>query len=323
MNSTLELATQHLLKYLANPSGSCVFVYEPSYRRIADDILDRIDTGWVRCVDLAAADLGDLSASIRGEPVCFAFDRRYGPNPPSWQDWVVRESRDRLDMTFTLCDCADRFEDLFAIPPDEITKVNSELLERVDGGSILRAVNDDGTNLSIQLSKQYDWVMIDGFVEREHDLTVNLPPGEIATYPARVDGTVVFRGALLGTIPIGRKYGLIEDPITLQIEQSVITRIDAPSPSMQADLEFCLKAVPYADHVCEIGLGTHPAIRSLTGLNYSFEEKHLGFHIGFGASLAQQNVERVTHHHLDMMFAEIRLDLDGAPLFSAGDYHTA
>jgi leucyl aminopeptidase (aminopeptidase T) len=72
-------------------------------------------------------------------------------------------------------------------------------------------------------------------------------------------------------------------------------------------------------NVCEIGFGTNRSIRTLTGLNYSFEEKHYGFHLGFGATLAQQNVQRETDHHLDLLFSECILELDGRVVFD-GEY---
>ena len=57
----------------------------------------------------------------------------------------------------------------------------------------------------------------------------------------------------------------------------------------------------------------------IRGFNYKHEESRLGFHLGFGASLAQQNVERLTPHHLDLLLQDCRLYLDGVLLFD-GEY---
>lgn len=318
-------ALAHFARYLANPTGECLFVFEPAYRHIArglaaaggpvDDIVE------IACLDAASVGPDALSEMLGTSPVCFAFDRRYGTSRTRIGERLAELARNRQQLTFTLCDCADRFDQLFAVPPERITELNRGLLARLIGTEGTMHVKDgNGTDLYIELSSEYDWVSIDGFEERRHDLTINLPPGEVATFPASVNGSVQFTGALLGTIPIGRKHGYVSEPVTLTIEASRVVEIRAADDALRRDLEFCLRHAPFADHVCEIGLGTHPAIRSLVGLNYTFEEKHYGFHMGFGASLAQQNVERVTDHHLDLLFDRCVVEVGGEILFDGDEY---
>jgi leucyl aminopeptidase (aminopeptidase T) len=131
----------------------------------------------------------------------------------------------------------------------------------------------------------------------------------------------VFAGGLLGTIPIGRKYGPIRQPIRLRIEAGKVIDLEVSDPGLRRDLEFCLYFDRYTSQVNEIGFGTNPAIRRpVRGYNYKHEESRMGFHLGFGASLAQQNVERLTPHHLDFLLEDCVMHLDGALLFD-GSYH--
>ena len=101
-----------------------------------------------------------------------------------------------------------------------------------------------------------------------------------------------FIGGLLGTIPIGRKYGPITRPIHLRIEDGRLTELSTDDERLLADLRFCFEFDHYTGQVNEIGFGTNTSITGpLRGFNYKHEESRLGFHLGFGASLAQQNVE--------------------------------
>jgi leucyl aminopeptidase (aminopeptidase T) len=173
----------------------------------------------------------------------------------------------------------------------------------------------------VEFDEQYEWVNQDGYTEADYALTMNLPMGEVATYTPNVDGELVFVGGLLGTIPIGRKHGPVREPVRMHIVNGHLAELETADPVLQGDLEFCLHFDRYTSQVNEIGFGTNPAISGpVRGFNYKHEESRLGFHLGFGASLAQQNVERLTPHHLDFLLDDCEMFLDGRLLFD-GDYH--
>lgn len=318
--TSLDRAVTHLLSYLNDGETECIFVFEPAYRRIAERIM--ACSSLTSCIDIEETPEAAIRDAIAGRAACLAFDRRYGPIRPPWQPLFVELARERTESTFTLCDCAHLFDSIFEVAPQEIVELNTRLRERMITAESMHVADAHGTDLTIEFDPRHSWVSIDGFEERRHNLTVNLPPGEIATHPGAVNGTIAFVGGLLGTIPIGRKYGMITAPIRLDVQQGEVRVIDCPNARLAKDLNFCLGHDSGANGIHEIGLGTHPRIIELAGLNYSWEEKHYGFHVGVGASLAQQDgAERVTNHHLDFLFDQVDLTIDGAPLLAQpGEY---
>jgi leucyl aminopeptidase (aminopeptidase T) len=298
-------------------------VYERAYSNIVEALRQYANGEGREVRTLAVEPLDDreLFDLLSGADkfVC-AFNRQYRPGLAPHVRVMIERATTLAGRAYTLSDLSDVFFEVFQVSPDRIADLNRRIHAAVRGRAAMRITDTNGTDLHVGLSDRYEWVHIDGFVDAALELTVNLPPGEIATYSDDVHGVIRFRGGLLGTIPIGRKYGFIDEPITFVIEHNRVVSVHARDPHLQQDLEFCLDFTPQTRAVCEIGLGTHPAIRSLCGLNYTYEEKHYGFHLGLGASLAQQNVERVTEHHLDLLFAESRVVVDGQLLFD-GEYH--
>jgi leucyl aminopeptidase (aminopeptidase T) len=324
MYERAQTAIRHLFEYLDVRPGVPLLVYERTYEPIVA-AATHFATAHGKPLrtqpveHLSEDELFDLLSSA--EKFVCAFNRQYRTGLSRHVQVMIERATTLAQRAYTLSDVSEVFFDLFQVPPKQIVELNQCIDRTLASGSLLHVTNPCGTDLFIPLSDRYNRVHIDGFADAALDLTVNLPPGEIATYSDGVHGVIRFRGGLLGTIPIGRKYGFIDQPITFVIEKNRVVTVEAPDPALQKDLEFCLDIEPpYTRCVCEIGFGTHPAIRSLLGLNYTYEEKHYGFHLGFGATLAQQNVERMTGHHLDLLFSESRVEIDGRLLFD-GEYH--
>lgn len=321
-NDARFVAASHLAMYLDNDSGAVLFAHAEPYADIAAACEIACRRRGIDFISRPAeqGSLSELTSTLAAHPaVCLAFNRTYGASPPESTRALIEAARERKGLTWTLADVAHRFDQIFAVPPEEIVASNTALRERARTWKHLVVRSPTGTALEIELSPRYEWVSIDGFEERAAGLVVNLPPGEIATYPAQISGTIRFVGALLGTIPIGRKHGLINAPLEIVIDDGAVGEVRG-SGSLPDDVRFCLSVSEHAGLVCEVGLGTHPAIRSLEGLNYSYEEKHYGFHVGFGAALAQQNVERITDHHLDLLFADAVIEADGVVVFDGNSF---
>lgn len=322
----LRRAAGHLLDYLDGRPGRPLVAYEADYAYVAR-ALSAVAAERGTHIELLAVE-GVAPEELRrclasADKFLCAFNRRYQNGFDERVRLLIEYATSRAERAFTLSDISDDFIRIFQVPPARITDLNRRVAARLSEAREVRVTDPAGTDLHIGLSRAYEIVHIDGFSESAHGLTVNLPPGEVATYSDSVRGVIRFRGGLLGTIPIGRKYGFIDEPVTLYIEDGRVVHVECKDAALLEDLYFCLDLTPFTRNVCEIGFGTHPAIRELKGLNYTFEEKHHGFHLGFGATLAQQNVERVTDHHLDLLFADARVEADGAVLFDGIEYITA
>jgi hypothetical protein len=317
-----EVAIRHLLSYLDTRPGKLTIAFEPAYLYVAEALkaISRRSVQLLPASDITPDQL--FSALTASEKFLCAFNRTFAAGFTPHVDVMIERSTSLSIKAFTLTDISADFFNVFQSDPKAILQLNERLMNRFRNGSKMLIRDTNGTHLQIDLQNDlYDWVSIDGFTEAALDLTFNLPPGEVATYSPSVNGEIYFVGGLLGTIPIGRKYGLIEDPIYITIQDGIAIDFNTDNKKLREDLEFCLNLTPFTNSVCEVGIGTNPSIRSLKGLNYTFEEKHYGFHLGFGATLAQQNnVERMTDHHLDLLFSECTIELDDQIIFD-GEFH--
>src|ERR1043165_275791 len=289
-------AIEHLFRYLDARPGRLLFAYEAAFRPIVEEakqylLESRQDVDFVPVEEYAASELYERLTAADKFLCAYNLTFREGLTE---RVLVMTERATTLSLrAYTIADLSAAFFDVFQSCPDRIKLLNVKLIRALQTSSEMEVTDPNGTNLRIKLNKSYDWVNIDGFTEAKFDLTCNLPVGEVATYSPSVNGVIEFTGSLLGTIPIGRKYGAVRAPIKIEIKDNVATRIECENKLLQDDLEFCLGFDSYTNHVNEVGIGTNDAVRgTLSGLNYKYEENHYGFHLGFGASLAQQNVTR-------------------------------
>lgn len=322
--ASLRTAVFHLLDYLDLRPGNTLFAYENPYRHVAAAIAQAgRDRG--KCIDLLAVETvtpDELRTLLKtADKFLCAFNRTFATGLTEHVQVMVECGVEWPERAYTLSDISADFERVFQADPWVIADLNTRLIRTLQEGRELKVEDSRGTNLRIRFDSQYEWVNQDGFTEADYALIMNLPMGEVATYTPDVEGELIFVGGLLGTIPIGRKYGPVSEPVRISIRAGRVTEIDAADKALLKDLLFCLDYDHYTRQVNEIGFGTNPAITGpVRGYNYKHEESRLGFHLGFGASLAQQNVERLTPHHLDLLLDDCHMYLDGTLLFD-GDYH--
>jgi len=316
-------AALHLFDYLDLRAGDLLVAYEPAYDAIVCDLMTvaRETDRKIIVLPVDSISAAQLATELRGAPkfLC-AFNRQFGSGLTEHVNTMIECGVEFAHKAFTLSDISHEFVSVFQSDPVYIAERNAALIRVLQDGRELFVEDDRGTSLHVTFDRQYKWVNQDGYTEADYDLTMNLPMGEVATYTQHVEGTLEFVGGLLGTIPIGRKYGPITKPIHLRIEDGRLSELFTDNDRLLADLRFCFDFDFYTSQVNEIGFGTNTAITGpIRGFNYKHEESRLGFHLGFGASLAQQNVERLTPHHLDLLLQDCRLHLDSVLLFD-GEY---
>ena len=75
------------------------------------------------------------------------------------------------------------------------------------------------------------WRSIDGT-----NIANEVVPSEVSTYTPNVNGMVVFTGVLVSLVPIGKKYGHIQHPITFHIENGLIISTHCDNKELETDL---------------------------------------------------------------------------------------
>jgi leucyl aminopeptidase (aminopeptidase T) len=322
-----EKAVRHLFEYLDMRPGVPLVAYERAFAPIARELLQYaaeaerpLDVLQVETVDPATLH----ERLTEADKFLCAYNRTFATGFTPHVEVMSERAVELAYRAYTITDLSEAFFDVFQECPSAIQELNETLIRVLQAGTRLEIADRNGTELVATLHEEYDWVNMDGFSEADFNLTCNLPVGEVASYSGDVEGTVHFTGALLGTIPIGRKHGAVTEPIQLDIVAGRVERVVCSNRQLKHDLEYCLYWDEHTAKVNELGFGTNSAVpRRILGFNYKYEENRVGFHLGFGASLAQQNVERLTPHHLDLVFDQSELTLDGEPLFRDGEYRLA
>jgi len=318
-------AVDHLFKYLDARKGKLDIVYENSYQLIIDSIFeylkinDRTDVTFHKVSEKTKEEL--FSILTNSEKFLCAYNPTWEKGFSNKLNVMVERAMELSYKAYQLSDMSAVFFEVFQACPFTIQELNKRLIRCFQTSHEMIVTDNNGSKIEVQLDDTYDWVNMDCFSEVDFNLSCNLPVGEVATYAPHVNGEIYFTGALLGTIPIGRNHGFINDPVYFKIEDNAITKIETDNQYLLEDLKTCLYFDDFTHLVNEIAVGTNYGVPTpLKGFNYKYEENQFGFHIGFGASLAQQNVQRLTPHHLDLVFEKSTVYLDGKLLFD-GNYH--
>lgn len=323
LNAAEYRAINHFFQYLDARPGRPLLAYVQDFAPVVDAMAEYVAiTGEeIDFLPVERCSIEELYNRLTGaEKFVCAFNPTFGPGLTDYVRTMIERVTTLSVRAYTVTDMSAAFFTTLQSDPRAIQSLNARLIRVLQSASEMTITTQSGSRLVIDLSSEYNWVNMDCFTEADYDLPCNLPVGEVATYSPSVNGTVSFMGGLLGTIPIGRKYGAITEPVHLEIVDNRVTRIDTGNPALKRDLEYCLFFDEHTSSVNEIALGTNDAIpRRILGFNYKYEENRVGFHLGFGASLAQQNVTRLTPHHLDFIFDDAVVAVDGVTLFD-GEY---
>lgn len=313
-------AVEHFLYYLAHHpalSGvqrpSILIGHTERYLAITQAITQasngRFDFQAQR-LDLAPT--GKLAEAIEAcDLYMFLYDSSTLPNPRAEGPDFIRALQgvmaEHWKKSLLLKDYGDYFYDTFSVPPQRIADLNASLIRRMSAASVLSFTDEHGSRLEAPLSSIRKWTNINGV--GNHDLA----PGEIATHSEAINGRVRFVGTFLSTIPFARKYGVLESPLELWIENSTVCSVASDVPGLAHDFNKYLNANPSNRRVEELGIGTNEGVKGLYARNAGFEERHCGLHLGLGGG-------QKGSHHLDLIFASGVLALDDKPVFADGSY---
>jgi leucyl aminopeptidase (aminopeptidase T) len=207
------------------------------------------------------------------------------------------------------------FSKAFNLVPDELSRLNATLLDRVKPAHRLRVTSRGGTDLTVTIdSEKYHWISNRGFW-RPGGFTI-LPAGEIATYPASVDGVLVADGAYNANILTKLNAALAPNPVRVEIENGTAVNLTCAEPRLNEMFQLCLSS-PYGRRVGEFGLGTNRGIDAFIPANSHINERRCGVHLGFGQhnqSLAI--VPYIADVHLDLITdgALVWVDDDPEPI---------
>lgn len=321
-----------------------------------DTFLDsyaRVDEGsaCVLCVHRSCADVGAWIAAaltLRGAPLqMFSFDHRDDAlfeevlqgklaalRRPEIRRVVVivcelstmtfrrvlkraREAEpDRVSLVRLINCSPELFELALQVTAEDLRRINAGLIDRLHRASRLRVTSPQGTDLEITLdSARYRWVSNFG-LSGPGEMGI-LPPGELNTFPAAIRGQLVADGAFNLNLATDVDARLAGRPVRITIEDGrmVDHRCDDRAVSRLLDHVFSEEA---ARNVGELGFGTNVGITRFIAMNSHINERHPGVHVGFGEHGQPGLVPFQATRHLDLIFADARITVDGGEVIDMG-----
>lgn len=144
----------------------------------------------------------------------------------------------------------------------------------VSGAETLTLTTPAGTDLTFQLDDR-TWHQDTGDVT-EAGSFANLPAGEVYISPVSAEGTLVIDGSM-------RPHGLLDGPVTFTIEDGFVVDVDDEDiATMLAEASETAQKPQSPYNIAELGIGTNPAVTTLSG-NILLDEKAKGTaHVAVG-----------------------------------------
>jgi hypothetical protein len=310
-------AIEHFLYYLKHHpavggtlSPKVLLAHTGEYSTIVGNIVESPtahDTFQFSTMALDASPIDELSQAITQSDLYVLFyDASTLPNPRAEGPTFIRQLQgvmsEQWKKSLLFKDYGHYFYDTFSVKPERIAQLNASLIDRMSQGQTLSFSDERGSYFDASLRDLKKWTNINGVGNYD------LAPGEIATHSESINGHVRFVGTFLSTIPFARKYGVIESPLELWIEDSTITRVATEVPGLANDFSKYLDANPSNRRIEELGIGTNEGVTQLYARNAGFEERHCGLHLGLGGGAKGS-------HHLDLIFNSGTLAVDKRVVF--------
>jgi len=205
----------------------------------------------------------------------------------------------------------------FRRPQATLRRRNWELIAYARRAGHLTVTGDGGTRLQVDIDRTAPWTNTYG--EAADGYPGILPPAEVNTRSAYVDGILVADGAIASNIgwPLDARLG--GHPVTLRIARSRITDGDC-SHALVRDLVEEFLRVPNNNEVVEVGIGTNDGIPEFFPSDLLLNERVASFHLGVGTADAEPKEQNL---HLDFILDDCRIVMGDRIVLSNRQFSTS
>ena len=205
----------------------------------------------------------------------------------------------------------------FTVDPVRILDATRALRMRLRPDSRAVVRSRAGTDLTVQFGGRYRWVEQTGTIRPGR--WENLPAGELATVPERVDGVFV-ADAALACARVLTNVPLQGAPIRFTIENSLVTNVACTDNNLRSEVENALRDDRHGSRVGTVIFGTNVGISEPTG-ELVCDQSMPGLHLSFGKTYASETgAEWDSNAQVVAAQAYVDIDLDGTALLRAGRY---
>ena len=209
---------------------------------------------------------------------------------------------------------AEAIRDGFRRPQATLRRRNWDLIANARRAGSLTVESDRGTSLEVGIDRAAPWANTYG--ECADGYPGVLPPAEVNTRSADVDGVLVADGAIGSNIgwPLDARLGA--NPITLRVSHGTIIDVDSRHAFVRDLVEEFL-SVPRTNEVVEIGIGTNDGIPRFLPSDILLNERFASFHLGVGSADAQKAEQNL---HMDFILGDCRIFMAGHLAMSDGRF---
>lgn len=200
---------------------------------------------------------------------------------------------------------------------EQVAALTMRVYERVRHARRIRVINEDGTDFTVDLDpEERRWVPCTGLYH-EQGQWGNLPEGEVFTAPVSAEGTLTAN--LLGDY-FSHKYGLLEQPVRIYVQEGEVVRLEHPNQALADELWTYLSGAENGRRVGEFAIGTNEALTALTG-NLLQDEKFPGVHVAFGNPYPDlTGADWSSPVHVDVIPLGVTVWVDDEPLMERGRF---
>lgn len=199
---------------------------------------------------------------------------------------------------------------------DEVFRLTNQVYALVRNARTIHVTSEKGSDVTATFHRDWKWIPCHG---RYHAQAAwgNLPEGEVFTAPVTVNGVVVCD--VLGDY-FSEKYGVLEKPVTITIEDGYATSVTCEDAAIAQDLRDYLFSVPNGNRVGEFAIGTLTSLKKLVG-NLLQDEKMPGLHVAFGNPYPQfTGADWDATIHVDVIPSNCTIEVDGRTLMRDGEF---
>lgn len=240
-----------------------------------------------------------LPREIDSRLVVFTFESDTMSHTADFKSIFERFDRSKVLIIRCMCRPEELLSMSFSANPKILAMRNSYLLSVLTEAKTIHLRTPSGSDLMVTLdSQKYQWISNTGFPRAGS--TIVLPPGEVATFPARIDGTLIADFAYNVNRVVHQDVRLSRHPVRIEIENGVAGSHFCDDKSTFDFVTDCFSQAN-GRRVGELGFGTNTAIAFAVPSNSHLNERHPGIHIGFGQHNQHGIVKYSCQVHLDLI----------------------
>jgi aminopeptidase len=197
-----------------------------------------------------------------------------------------------------------------------VSEMTSAVHEAVREAQVIHMQLARGSDLRGRFTGRHKWVACRGPYHNPGE-GGNLPEGEVYTCPDSAEGVPV--ADVVGD-HFASKYGLLDDPVLIEIEAGYARHVQCANPALEQELLVYSSPAKNGLGVGEFTIGTNIGIKSLRG-NMLQEERIPGLHLALGYLYGYlTGADWTCNTHVDFVLSACSITVGGKHLMREGRF---